>query len=242
MIHLLPHKKQAATAPDWPACFREMVTRSLHPWLKGFYQGGVPDPDTPIKDTPLLALDFETTGLSAKTHSIVSIGLVPFTLDRIPVRQSRQWLVKPRMPLEDKSVTIHQITHSDVEWAPDLNRHLEDLLELMTGRLCVVHFRGIERPFLDVAIKARLGEGITFPVIDTMELEARLHRTGKASFWHRFSGKRTSIRLADSRQRYLLPHYGAHEAVTDALATAELLQAQIATHYTPETPVKALWV
>lgn len=243
MIHLLPRQNTKPSTPDWPACFAEMAKRSQQPLLKQFYQAGVPDPSTPIKDIPLLAMDFETTGLSAKNHSIVSIGLVPFTLERIPVRHARQWLVKPRMPLENKSVTIHQITHSDIQQAPDLNTHLEELLGLMAGRLCVVHFRGIERPFLDVAIKARLGQGITFPVIDTMELEARLHRTGKAGFLSRLLGKKPkSIRLGDSRQRYHLPHYGAHEAAIDALATAELLQAQIATHYSPDTPVRDLWV
>lgn len=243
MIHLLPRQSAQPTAPDWPACYAEMAQRSQQSLLKRFYQAGVPDPETPIKNIALLAMDFETTGLSAKSHSIVSIGLVPFTLDRIPVRHARQWLVKPRMPLENKSVTIHQITHSDLQQAPDLSTHLEELLGLMAGRLCVVHFRGIERPFLDVAIKARLGQGITFPVIDTMELEARLHRTGKGGFLSRLLGKKpASIRLADSRQRYNLPYYNAHQAATDALATAELLQAQIATHYSPDTPVKDLWV
>ncbi|MFG6138719.1 hypothetical protein [Halomonas sp. B23F22_10] len=32
-----------------------------------------------------------------------------------------------------------------------------------------------------------------------------------------------------------------HPALTDALATAELLQAQIAHHDSPETPVGTIW-
>jgi DNA polymerase-3 subunit epsilon len=50
-----------------------------------------------------------------------------------------------------------------------------------------------------------------------------------------------SIRLADSRLRYNLPSYSAHHALIDALATAELLQAQVATHYATDTPVGELW-
>jgi DNA polymerase-3 subunit epsilon len=50
-----------------------------------------------------------------------------------------------------------------------------------------------------------------------------------------------SIRLNASRERYGLPAYQGHHALVDALATAELLQAQIATHYRPETPLGALW-
>jgi DNA polymerase-3 subunit epsilon len=38
-----------------------------------------------------------------------------------------------------------------------------------------------------------------------------------------------------------LPLYQAHHALTDALATAELLQAQIATHYPADVTVGELW-
>ncbi|GAM68371.1 hypothetical protein JCM19236_351 [Vibrio sp. JCM 19236] len=33
------------------------------PWLREFYETPLPEVGTSIKDTPLLALDFETTGL-----------------------------------------------------------------------------------------------------------------------------------------------------------------------------------
>ena len=92
-------------------------------------------------------------------------------------------------------------------------------------------------------LSQHLGEGLQFPVIDTMELEARLHRgDGEPSWFQRLFGKRhQSIRLADSRLRYNLPLYQAHHALTDAIATAELLQAQALTHYSPQVPVSRLW-
>jgi DNA polymerase-3 subunit epsilon len=104
----------------------------------------------------------------------------------------------------------------------------------------VVHYRTLERSFLDQALRQLLGEGLQFPVIDTMQLEANLHR--QPSWWQRLLQRTpTSIRLADSRLRYNLPQYQAHHALTDALATAELLQAQVATHHSDDTPVGALW-
>jgi DNA polymerase-3 subunit epsilon len=80
-------------------------------------------------------------------------------------------------------------------------------------------------------------------VIDTMQLEARLHRGKKRPGWlARVLGKQAeSIRLADSRLRYGLPLYQAHHALTDALATAELLQAQVTTHYSADVTVGELW-
>ena len=54
--------------------------------------------------------------------------------------------------------------------------------------------------------------------------------------------KPVSIRLADSRGRYGLPHYSSHDALVDALATAELFMAQIRHHFSPETPIGDLWL
>ena len=74
--------------------------------------------------------------------------------------------------------------------------------------------------------------------------KARLHRAPPPGFFARLFGKKpapVSIRLADSRERYKLPRYRAHHALTDALATAELLQAQVAHRFTPETPLRELW-
>ncbi len=112
----------------------------------------------------------------------------------------------------------------------------------MAGQVIVVHHKGIERNFLDTALKRRIGEGIEFPVIDTLELEARLHRRKPPGFIDRLLGReKVSIRLAESRARYHLPHYRPHDALTDALASAELLQAQVATRFSKSSPVADLW-
>ncbi|MEX1056213.1 MAG: 3'-5' exonuclease, partial [Natronospirillum sp.] len=108
--------------------------------------------------------------------------------------------------------------------------------------IAVVHYQAIERGFFDAALQLRLNEGIEFPVIDTMMLEARRHRSRQGKWRDLLWGRKpVSIRLADSRTRYGLPHYPPHHATTDAVATAELLQAQIAHHFSPETPIEQLW-
>ena len=60
-----------------------------------------------------------------------------------------------------------------------------------------------------------------FPVIDTMKI---------ARQWFERRNKEISqgdLRLFNLRKRYGLPSYQAHNALSDAIATAELLQAQI---------------
>lgn len=232
--------------PDWPAVFGQLQTVARTPLLRAFYARGAVAGDTPLSEVPFVALDLETTGMNPDSNGIVSIGLVPFTLNRIQCAGSRYWLLKPRRALSAASIAIHGITHEALQRAPDLSEILGDLLDALAGRVAVVHYRGVERPFLRRAVRERLGEGIEFPIVDTMELEARVHRRWKSGSLARFLaglvGRHPeSIRLAQSRARYNLPRYGAHHALTDALASAELLQAQIAWRFGPETPIRDIW-
>lgn len=227
---------------DWPARLKLLKEQAKDPRLKAFYEAGTVAPETSISEVPMVALDFETTGLDPHTHSIVSIGLVPMSLNRIRCRDAKHWVVRPPLPLHKGSITIHGITHTDIHRAPDLSEILDDLLAAIAGKIVVVHHRGIERPFLDVALRWRLKEGIEFPVLDTMAIEAHLHPNRQPNWLGRLRGKvPLSIRLGDSRSRYGLPHYPPHHALTDALASAELLQAQIQHHFSPNTPIGDLW-
>lgn len=229
-------------APDWPARMQRHAAAARDERLRRFFAAWQLPGTTPLRDVPLAALDLETTGLDPARHSIVSIGIVPFDLDRIYFSQRRHWIVRPRFPLQALSVTLHHITHSDLAAAPDLGEILGDVLAALAGRLPVVHYNPVERAFLDSALRFRLGEGIVFPVIDTMELEARLYRQSLGARFRRWLGRRpVSIRLHDSRLRYGLPAYQPHHAAVDALATAELLQAQVAARFNRDTPLQDLW-
>ncbi|WP_027966258.1 3'-5' exonuclease [Halomonas halocynthiae] len=233
-------KRQAEAG--WPEYMAQRQSAAYTALAKRYYSHPLLPADTPISDVPMVAMDLETTGLDPKRHGIVSVGLVPFTLNRIYLNQCQYWVVRPRRPLVSKSVTFHHVTHSDIAQAPDIDEILDELLEVLAGKIVVVHYRHIERPFLDYAIKQRRKEGIIFPVIDTMSLEARIHRQSMLARFRRWIGRPpASIRLFDSRKRYGLPLYQGHNALVDALATAELLQAQIAHQYSPETPLSVLW-
>jgi DNA polymerase-3 subunit epsilon len=236
--------RAGADPVDWPARIRRLATQAEDGRLTAYSAAGCVEGDTSRAAAPLVALDIETTGLDPARDGIVSIGLVPMSLERIRASASRHWIVKPRVALATESVTVHGITDSQVQAAPDLLHILDELLQQMAGQVMVVHCREIERQFLDQALRARIGEGIEFPVIDTMELEARLHRRHRPGWLDRLRGRtanKVSIRLADSRRRYGLPRYRPHHAMTDALSSAELLQAQVAHRFSPETPMRDLW-
>ncbi|WP_430929833.1 3'-5' exonuclease [Pseudoalteromonas rubra] len=227
---------------SWPNRFAHLARQSSDERLRAFYTAGVQAPDTPVSQAQFVALDFETTGLNYETDDIVSVGLVPFDARRAYCRDARHWILKPATPLHKESVVVHQITHSQVSEAPDLDAILEELLTCLEGKVIVVHYRHIERPFFNQALMQRLGEGIEFPLIDTMALEHRIE-TNRLTLWQRIKRQPIpSIRLADSRKRYGLPYYVAHHALSDALATAELFQAQLQHHYSQHTDIKSLWM
>ena len=236
-------RPEAVAAPDWPARFAALAEAARDPRLRAFYAAGAVAGDTPLAEVSMVAIDVETTGLDPARDEIVSIGLLPMTLKCIASSASRYWVVRPRIDLNPESVVIHAITHAQIEAAPDLGAVIDELLAALAGRVVVVHCRDIERSFLDRALKARIGEGVEFPVIDTMDLEARIHRAARPGFFARLFGRKpapVSIRLADSRTRYHLPRYRAHHALTDALASAELLQAQVAHRFAPDTLLREL--
>ncbi len=252
MLHgsLLNLPSQAkASAPqslDWAGRFQSLAAQTTDARLRAYYAAGMVSGQTPLDQAPLMAMDVETTGLNPARDGIVSIGILPMTLNRIEASRAKHWIVQPHVPMADASIALHGITHSQVADAPKLIDILAPLLEAIAGHVLVVHCRAIERSFLNNALTRMINEPIEMPMIDTMDLEARLYRNQPMpGWWDRWFHKKTikpvSIRLADSRARYGLPFYKPHHAVTDALATAELLQAQVAHRFSANSALDDFW-
>ncbi len=231
-----------APSIDWPYKYQNKQSNAKHALLSRFYDASIVDGRTPMDEIEFIAMDFETTGLDADKDEIITIGIVPFTLNRIYLNRAKHWTVRPRQKLDENSVVIHGITHNDIMDAPDLSEIIEEVLDDLSGKIMVVHYRKIEREFLDKALRRRIGEGIEFPVIDTMEIESKIQNRTSGGLWNKLRGKKPeSVRLGQSRMRYGLPAYTPHHALTDAIATAELLQAQMAHHFEAQLSVQTLW-
>lgn len=234
----MPRKQDA---PDWPARYAQASMSSQDARIRDFYAESFVACSTPASEVSFVAMDFETTGLDPTEHEIVSIGLIPFTVQRIFCHKAAYWLVKPDRNLTQESVVIHGIMHAELLQSPSIETVLGPLLKQLAGHVPVVHYRTIENQFLEKALMDITGEILAYPVIDTMELERRalVARQGLAGRLMRRS--LGSLRLSDCRQRYSLPRYEAHHALTDALATAELFIAQLAYHYNETTAVGQLY-
>ncbi|WP_265455602.1 3'-5' exonuclease [Aeromonas salmonicida] len=229
-------------APDWADLFKTLSEQAIDDMLRRYYSVPMVKADTPLEDTPFVSVDFETTGLNSNDDLILTIGLVPLTIDRIRCAGSAHWIVNPNRALNSESVVIHGITDSDVIHAPQISQVLGDFLDAIAGKIVLVHYKSIERTFLNAAITRCIGEGIKFPVVDTLDIEYALQIRECRGFFNRLIGKKPgSVRLGDVRKRYGLPMYPPHHALTDALATAELFQAQVQHHFCRTTLISDLW-
>jgi len=234
---LLPYK---VIPDDWDQFYSSQEQNELPGCLASFYQQPLFNTRQTMQQTNFVALDIETTGLDAQKDDIVSIGLVPFDHQRIYLAKAKHWIVSSRR-LTSESVVVHGITHTEVAEAPALDSILSELMASLQGKQVVVHYRYMEREFFRTAMAEILQKNFLFPVIDTLELEARYVRR-KQSLVGRFLQKQLpSLRLLYARERYHLPAYENHNALVDALATAELLQAQIAKHKLAQIPARKLW-
>ena len=89
----------------------------------------------------------------------------------------------------------------------------------LQGRVMVVHYAAMEQGFLSAACTQHFGAELHVPIVDTFAVERRhMERMGTYP-------RGEDLRLARVRQRYGLPQYRNHNALTDALACAELYLA-----------------
>ncbi len=227
---------------NWQRTMLRLAQKASDERLKNFYQAGVAAADSQLQQLEFVALDIETTGLDPVLDGIVSIGLVPLTLQRIRSSQATSFLLKPRVQLKESAVIVHGITDSAIAQAPDLEHCLAPLLQQLAGKVVISHHLGIERAFLYQAVLSRLREPLLFPMIDTLALERRFNQPASQRLRQWLSGQKApSLRLAACRQRYQLPAYQPHHAVTDAIACAELFQAQVARHLDGSSQLQHVW-
>ena len=234
---LLPYK---SVPENWDEFYAQQRELEYPDWLGAFYRQPLLDDKHTMQAASFVALDIETTGLNAQEDDIISIGLVPFNAERIYLAKAKHWVIRSRN-LTSQSVVVHGITHSELDQAPSLTSVLPEVMQHLAGKQIVVHYRYMEREFFRSAIAELLQQNFLFPVIDTLEIEAKFVRE-KQSFLAKIAQKPLpSLRLPNVRERYHLPAYENHNALVDALATAELLQAQIAKQALTETWVRTLW-
>jgi len=194
--------------------------------LHAYLNTPLPAPNTPLSEAGLLAVDLETNGLNPNCDDILSIGFVALDKAAIKLATATHLLIKPRTDINASGATIHKIFDDRAATGLPLGDALPILLNALAGRVLLAHYASIEQRFLRVACRACFGVPLLVQTIDTLELEKRhlLRQQGAISQDHLPAD---ALRLASVRRRYHLPDAPNHDALEDALATAELLWALV---------------
>lgn len=175
-------------------------------------------------DVVLWALDLETSGLRAADDRILSIGMVPIRHGVIRYGERFATLVRPPSldSLSMEGLGAHHLLPGDLAGAPPL----ADVLPLVEPRigegLLLLHFADLDLAFLKQAYRRAGRQWPGARVVDTVDLVLQMHRL--AERWVPYPPPpRTS--LAAARASLGLPAHPQHDALADAVATAELFLA-----------------
>lgn len=201
---------------------RRLAKRAPPGPLQEFLHTPFPAPATDWRLVDYVALDLETTGLDPGKDAIVSIGMVGMHGPRIDLSTACHRVVRLERPMPGTSVVIHGLTHDVVAKGEPLRDVLNDTLRFLAGKVLLAHHARVEFGFIAAACARIFDAGFISPVVDTQRL---------AQQWLERRDKHYTVRdlrLFNLRDRYNLPRYQAHNALSDALAAAELFAAQMA--------------
>lgn len=169
------------------------------------------------------ALDLETGGLDPRRDPIIAVGMLPVRAGRIRLGESYRTLVRPAdgRPIDPESVRAHQLVWGEVKGAPPVGEVLPEIDRRLGDGVLLVHHRAIDVGFLKDAYRRSGMRWRSPPVVDTVDLLVKLaHRVHLSR--PELPADPPSLNLSAARELQGLPPYQAHDALSDALATAEL--------------------
>lgn len=163
-------------------------------------------------------VDVETSGLSTRWHRILQIGVVIVADGQVV--DTWTTLVRLRWPLQRVGPRrVHGLSRRTLRGAPRMREAMTELAERLDGTVFAGHNAAFDAAFIERAAR-RCGV--------PLQLGPRLC-TLRLSRW--LDPERTqSHRLVDVCARYGVPLDRPHDALHDALATAEILPHLLRAH------------
>lgn len=179
-----------------------------------------PSEDSYLSDLTIVSVDFETTGLNARTDKLLSVGFVSVVKQQIKLGSCYHQIINTEQKLDAENVFIHQITDQQKSQGKPLNIVIEALLKVLAGKVMLVHYARIEQQFLQQACLELYGVSPPLMILDTLALAKRKLDQRDIAY------DPQQLRLSALRHTHQLPDFYAHNALNDAIATAELFLAQ----------------
>ncbi len=164
-------------------------------------------------ERPLAFFDLETTGVRIGRDRIVQIGIVRLQNDG--TRETYQTLVNPEIPIPAEATAVHGISDLDVTFAPKLQDIAQEVLDQLAGcDLSGFNVIRFDVPFLAEELH-RVGftwDTSRYRIVDAQRIYHRMERRDLSAALKFYVGRE---------------HEGAHDALSDVQATADVLLAQL---------------
>jgi DNA polymerase-3 subunit epsilon len=168
------------------------------------------------------ALDLETGGLDTRRDPVIAVGMVPVRAGVVRLGEAYRTLVRPSAleVITPDSMRAHQLVPSDLAGAPPLAEVLLEVEERLREGALLVHQAALDVAFLKRAFQEAGRRWPGPPVVDTVDLLVKAEK--RKRFVDPDAIEEPALNLGDARRRHGLPEYQQHDALSDAVATAEL--------------------
>lgn len=186
--------------------------------LERCWQQTLPATYSDWREVSFLVCDAEMSSLDPAKGELLSLGWVVLENGEICLDSAEHHLLRASASV-GQSAVIHNLRDCELQDAEPLSSVIERLITVAAGKVLVFHNALLDMAFLNLATQKLYGVPMLVPTVDTLALEERLLRRRQQVI------KTGDLRLQACRSRYGLPGYPAHNALIDAIATAELLLA-----------------
>lgn len=174
-----------------------------------------PGPETPAREARFVVADVEATGLSVHLDRMIAIGAVAINASRVAISDGYYSVLRQSRPSDGDNILVHRISGTQQTGGMEPQEALLGFLEFAGKAPLVAYHAPFDEAMLGRAMQRFLGVRFGRPWIDLAWLAPAIQPA---------AGNR------DRSLDHWLGHFGIevgqrHHALSDALATAQLLQA-----------------
>ena len=170
------------------------------------------DLGTPLSQVTFVVLDVETTGGSPASASLTEVAAARYRGGELLA--TYQTFVRPDERIPPYITALTGISDAMVADAPRIGEMLPSFLEFLGGGVVVGHNVRFDLSFLNHALESTGRDRLANATVDTLALARRLVRD-----------QVPNCKLGTLAAILRLPHQPSHRALTDVLATGDLLHA-----------------
>ena len=175
--------------------------------------------DKTLQDCVIAVVDVESTGTNVDKDRVITMAAVMVRPGES--RLENYWMVDPCVPIPQESTAVHGIKDADVKGAPKFRDSGPEFCKFVADAEVVVGFnhKAFDLPIL-AAEFARLSPPVQWPPASVLVVDAMII----------FKQKERRDLAAAVRKFCNHEHAGAHNAMADAQATADVLSGQLAAY------------